>query len=200
MRCELNGQIQSQRWRNVASCYMRTMLLRGVSFGRRFFPFDSSRRRRRRSWLWVLSWPVPRVLSDVYMCTSDSGSRDPPLYIHFSSLNHLCFNRTAFPSIRPILPSLPFRYLLFSFQHEDIPMPHSVQGERDAVKVQPSFLKRARSIVRSFSKGSRGIACRKPFISVSAEACPSRLYRERERKKEKRKENSSASFDKVSLT
>lgn len=52
--------------------------------------------------------------------------------------------------------------------------------ERDAVKIQPSFLKRARSIVRSFSKGSRGIACPKPFISVSAEVRPSRLARERE--------------------
>lgn len=80
---------------------------------------------------------------------------------------------------------LPFRSLLRGVRGHIDTAPasllRSVQGERDAVKIQPSFLKRVRSIVRSFSKGSRGIACPKPFISVSAEVRPSRLARKRER-------------------
>jgi len=108
----------------------------------------------------VLSWPVPRVVSDVYMCTNAraSGSRDPssPLYIHLGSLNHLCTE-----PLSPV-PAVSRSAVSISFspqEWEDIPIPRassslrSVQGERDAVKVQPSFLKRARSIVRSFSKG-----------------------------------------------
>lgn len=175
----------------------RTSLLR--AHRRRFFPFGRAHGRRRRSW--VLSWPVPRVVSDVYMCTNARApsSRDPssPLYIHLGSLNHLC---TAFPCRRLPPPrsavsiSLsPWSERTYRYRARASSSLCSVQGERDAVKVQPSFLKRARSIVRSFSKGSRGIACPKPFISVSAEVRPSRSLIEKERTRETLR-----SLDKVS--
>lgn len=176
-----------------------------VSFGWRFFPLDSSSSK-------ILSWPVPRVYLMSTCVRSDSGLgltwSHIVLYTSTLAVLTTCaWTEPLSPSPSPL--SYPFRrlspfHLLFSVQREDMPMralaslPRSVQGERDALKVQSSFLKRARSIVRSFSKGSRGIACRKPFISVSAEACPSRLPGKKERKR--RRENSSASFDKVSLT
>lgn len=123
-RCELNDQIQNLVVDATMSPREQYCC---VSFGRRFFPLDSSSSK-------ILSPVVTGAtcVSDVYMCTKRLGPRahvipHSPLYIHFSSLNHLCLNRAAFPVTVPsivAIPSfLPFRYLLFSVQREDMPMP-----------------------------------------------------------------------------
>lgn len=58
--------------------------------------------RRRRSW--VLSWPVPRVVSDVYMCTTAwpvlTRSQSSFIRPQLGNLNHLCtepFSTAASP-------------------------------------------------------------------------------------------------------
>lgn len=98
----------------------------------------------------------------------DSRDSSPPLYVQLCNLNHLCIEPFSSASRR-----------LLSLFHS-LPL---VQGKRSVLLAnvgRPRFgLAGRQSGKKDLSivewKGSRGIACPKPFISMSNELRPSRL-------------------------
>ena len=114
---------------------------------------------------------MPRVVSDVYMCTTARPVLTRSQSFLYTStawhnLNHLCIEPFSIAA-RPL--SLFHRFSPLGWPRVVVPVPGSCSEHTlGAVRLSVSFPKRARSIVRSpASKGSRGIACPKPFISVS---------------------------------